>query len=124
MGWQKHQHVYFSQGPGNFRDVNQNRRVDVSVTPYIKDFNIRTFLSLVQLDGYNPLSVTSTLFKMDKSGAKQVMALLEIPKGLDETITNILTAPFRPGNLIQSLYDQGKCYCYCYYYYCNCYYCY
>lgn len=99
--------VYFSQGPGNFRDVNQNRRVDVSITPYIKDFNIRTFLSLVQLDGYNPLSVASTLFKMDKSGAKQVMALLEIPKGLDETITNILTAPFRPGNLIQSLYDQG-----------------
>ena len=32
-------------------------------------------------DGYNPLSVASTLFKMDKSGAKQVMALLEIPKG-------------------------------------------
>ena len=56
--------TYFSQGPGNFRDVNQNRRVDISFSPEVRDFNVRTFLSFCQLDGYNPLSVASPLFKV------------------------------------------------------------
>lgn len=47
----------YSCGNGNFRDVAQNRRNDVFFTPECTDFNIRYFFSLVQLDGYNPLSV-------------------------------------------------------------------
>lgn len=38
----------FSQGPGNFRDVNQNRRCDVLQMPSVYDFNVRQFLSYVQ----------------------------------------------------------------------------
>lgn len=98
---------YYSQGPGNFRDVNQNRRTDVSVTPYVKDFNIRTFLSLVQLDGYNPLTVASTNFKMDKKAAKEVMKLLKIPQGLEQTIEDLFTTAYRPGTLILALEAQG-----------------
>ena len=44
---------YWSQGPGNFRDVNQNRRCDVMQLPAVHDFNIRQFLSYIQHDGYN-----------------------------------------------------------------------
>jgi hypothetical protein len=44
----------YSQGPGNFRDVNQNRRVDTLINPFVGDFNVKMFLSFVQADGFNP----------------------------------------------------------------------
>lgn len=47
----------YSCGNGNFRDVAQNRRNDVLITPECGDFNVRYFFSLLQLDGYNPLAV-------------------------------------------------------------------
>lgn len=47
----------YSCGNGNFRDVVQNRRNDVYLFPESGDFNIRYFFSLLQADGYNPLSV-------------------------------------------------------------------
>ena len=65
--------TYFSQGPGNFRDVNQNRRMDVMLQPSVGDFNVRMFLSFVQADGYNPLTVATTNFKVP---ASEVAALL------------------------------------------------
>ena len=51
--------TYFSQGSGNYRDVNQNRRVDVLLFPGVRDFNLRQFLTLKQADGYNPLTVAT-----------------------------------------------------------------
>lgn len=48
---------FFSQGNGNFRDVNQNRRCDTFFAPFVERANIREFYSFIQLDGYNPLSV-------------------------------------------------------------------
>jgi len=47
--------TYFSQGDGNYRDVNQNRRNDIFFNADIKDSNIITFFNLIQLDGFNPL---------------------------------------------------------------------
>ncbi|MDE6442705.1 MAG: cellobiose phosphorylase [Clostridia bacterium] len=47
----------YSCGNGNFRDVAQNRRNDPLITPECGDFNIKYFFSLLQADGYNPLSV-------------------------------------------------------------------
>ena len=41
--------TYYSSGPGNFRDVNQNRRDD-NKQPLVGDFNALMFLSLVQPD--------------------------------------------------------------------------
>lgn len=66
---------YFSQGPGNFRDVSQNRRLDVLLQPLVKDFNVRMFLSFVQADGYNPLTVAGTLFKVP---ADQLEGLIKV----------------------------------------------
>ncbi|MDR2023507.1 MAG: hypothetical protein LBQ71_09750 [Hungatella sp.] len=54
---------YYTQGNGNFRDVNQNRRSDVLFTPYVKDHNIKLFYNLLQLDGYNPLVVRQVTYK-------------------------------------------------------------
>ncbi len=47
----------YSCGNGNFRDVAQNRRNDILITPECGDFNVKYFFSLLQTDGYNPLSV-------------------------------------------------------------------
>ena len=52
----------YSCGNGNFRDVAQNRRNDIFITPECGDFNVKYFFSLLQLDGYNPLSVLGARF--------------------------------------------------------------
>ncbi len=48
---------YYSQGNGNYRDINQNRRSEIFFDPRVEDANIRSFMSLIQADGYNPLVV-------------------------------------------------------------------
>lgn len=53
---------YYSCGNGNFRDVNQNRRCDIYFNPKIKDFNVKTFMDLIQIDGYNPLVLNGYKF--------------------------------------------------------------
>jgi hypothetical protein len=70
--------TFFSQGPGNFRDVNQNRRIDVIHSPFVDDYNIKTFLSFVQADGYNPLTVASPLFIMSKESFEILFPYLGI----------------------------------------------
>lgn len=59
--------AYFAQGDGNYRDVNQNRRKDVWFEPKVCDANIKTFLNLIQLDGFNPLVVKGNIFHFKKS---------------------------------------------------------
>ncbi len=58
-------YTYFSAGPGNFRDVNQNRRNDLYIEPKIFDKNVYEFFSLLQLDGYNPLTVEPESYHLD-----------------------------------------------------------
>lgn len=53
---------YFSSGAGNFRDVNQNRRNDLVFYPFVKDYNIFLFFSLIQIDGQNPLNISPLQF--------------------------------------------------------------
>ena len=53
---------YYSQGNGNFRDVCQNRRSDVFFHPEIGDFNVWSFFSFIQPDGYNPLEIRPCTF--------------------------------------------------------------
>jgi hypothetical protein len=57
--------TYYSQGPGNYRDVAQNRRNDVSFTPRVGSFDIQMFLSYIQADGYEPLTVEAVTYNMD-----------------------------------------------------------
>ena len=49
---------FYSQGNGNFRDVNQNRRCDTFFAPFVGRKNIQEFYSSwIQADWYNPLGV-------------------------------------------------------------------
>jgi hypothetical protein len=53
---------YLSQGNGAFRDVLQNRRNDLYFHPEIGKTTIAQFASLIQADGYNPLSIEGIQF--------------------------------------------------------------
>lgn len=68
---------YYSQGNGNFRDVNQNRRNDVFFHPKAGIFNIKTFMNLIQLDGYNPLSVEGCTFEILDEKKEEAHAILD-----------------------------------------------
>jgi hypothetical protein len=67
---------YYSQGNGNFRDVNQNRRNDVFFHNEIGDFNVKTFFELIQIDGYNPLEVRPSTFRLKPECRKEIEELL------------------------------------------------
>ncbi|MFI3211885.1 MAG: hypothetical protein R3Y24_00945 [Eubacteriales bacterium] len=92
---------YFSQGNGNFRDVNQNRRSDVLFTPFVKDYNIKVFYNLIQLDGYNPLSVKQVSYVAEN---KEV--ILEQVIGDRSGLEKFLEREFSPGKLFYYLSEN------------------
>jgi hypothetical protein len=94
---------YFSQGNGNYRDVNQNRRCDVLFNPHVGDFNIRTFVSLLQADGYNPLVVQGSRFTLSPEKRAAVLAQVDRPS----LLTGLFAAPFTPGQIVRAIADSG-----------------
>lgn len=87
---------YYSCGNGNYRDVNQNRRSDIIFNPRIDDFNIETFMNLLQIDGYNPLVVNGTQFVM-KKWTQEIEELLQARNA--ESIRTLIERPFNIGKL-------------------------
>ena len=57
--------TYFSQGNGNYRDVNQNRRSETLLHPAVGAANIETFFDLLQMDGFNPLVIQYEKFRVE-----------------------------------------------------------
>ena len=96
---------YWSQGNGNFRDVNQNRRSENYVFPAVGTANIETFFELIQLDGNNPLVIQSEKFSVPPDqwpALEQAFPVAAMPawKGL-------LSQPFSPGQLLDALLAEG-----------------
>ncbi|MFN0116824.1 MAG: hypothetical protein ACKVQC_00840 [Elusimicrobiota bacterium] len=58
--------TYYSQGNGNFRDVNQNRRNDILISGHVGATNIETFFNALQFDGYNPLVINPIRFQVSR----------------------------------------------------------
>lgn len=99
---------YFSQGPGNFRDVSQNRRLDVLLSPTVGDFNVRMFLSFVQADGYNPLTVATTNFKVPSANVASLVTELGISDARGrEVMSSLLLKSFRIGSLFSDMKTFG-----------------
>jgi hypothetical protein len=94
---------FYSQGNGNYRDVNQNRRCDVLFNPRSGGFNIRAFMSLIQADGYNPLVFQGTRFTL--SPAEQAVVLQQVDQ--PSVLAGLIAAPFTPGRLIQTAMANG-----------------
>ncbi|QRN84022.1 cellobiose phosphorylase [Chloroflexota bacterium] len=87
----------YSQGNGNFRDVCQNRRDEVFFNPLTGDFNIRLFMSLIQLDGYNPLVVKGTKFSVTPNVRRNILDHVEKHEAFEKK----LSSAFSPGELIR-----------------------
>jgi hypothetical protein len=87
----------YSQGNGNYRDVNQNRRNDVLINPEVGDFNVKHLMSLIQADGYNPLNVKGCTFTFNRAALADVLKSVCTDK---EGITGLLLGSnFTPGML-------------------------
>ena len=87
----------YSQGNGNFRDINQNRRCDVSFNPRVGDFNIKTFMNLIQADGFNPLVIIGTFFSVSEEKLIHILPMADDEIGL----SNFLIKSFTIGKLIE-----------------------
>ena len=95
---------FYSQGNGSYRDVNQNRRCDNFFTPYVGTENIRTFYNLVQLDGYNPLSIEKVTYVLPKEAGERIFA--DLPEQEKERIVDALQKPFTPGAFFRVVDDM------------------
>jgi hypothetical protein len=100
------QPTYFSQGNGNYRDTNQNRRCDVWFNPRIQDSNIIEFLNLLQTDGFNPLIIKGATFSLEDSEGFKTALAGKIPEENLGKILGLLTKPFTPGKLILFLEEN------------------
>lgn len=88
---------YYSQGNGNFRDVNQNRRNDTFFSPFVGADNICTFYNLIQPDGYNPLGVEMQSFRVSLDKVRDVLE--NVDKDRADVIRDVIAKPFTPGAL-------------------------
>ena len=86
---------YDSQGNGNFRDVCQNRRCDTLFHPWVGDASIRTFFSLLQSDGYNPLVIDRMTFRLPDPAP----FLAHIQAEDQEAARALFSEKFTPGHL-------------------------
>ena len=93
---------YYSSGPGNFRDVNQNRRNDLYFVKDIKDFNVKIFFTLIQVDGQNPLTVKPTTYVL-----KDEKVLDTLPNRVKKGVLEF-SKDYTPGKLYSYLKDNLK----------------
>ncbi len=96
---------YYSQGNGNFRDVNQNRRCDAFFTPYVGAENIVKFYSLIQLDGYNPLAIEKVTYTLPEEAAEEIFD--RFTQEQKEELLGFLGEPFTPGAFFAKLDELG-----------------
>ena len=90
----------YSQGNGNFRDVNQNRRLDLLFNPEIRDGNIEHFFNLIQLDGFNPLVIKDVRFKAPEHNGLDDLLTGYFDKESAHTVKDYIQSLFTPGELI------------------------
>lgn len=90
---------YYSQGNGNFRDVNQNRRNDVIFNNFLGDKNIKLFMDLIALDGYNPLVINGSTYLLNE-GVNPESLSEQILGNINKNFVNILKDYFTPGRII------------------------
>lgn len=98
---------FYSQGNGNFRDINQNRRKDIFFNPEIGSSALKYFYNLIQIDGNNPLIVKGAYFVIDtkKTYYKDIEAQL-LNKSDKNKLENFFKKGFEPGQLAMFLMHE------------------
>lgn len=95
---------YYSQGNGNFRDMNQNRRNDLYFNPKVGSFNVRMFMNFIQADGYNPLLVEGCQFEIHEENLGTVVE--GAVYSYQDEFETLLSQPFTPGKVMTFLQDE------------------
>lgn len=97
------QDTAYSEGNGDFRDVLQNRRMDVFFDPALDTKNIHYFFNLIQADGYNPCSLRNTRFVIDEPD--RLAQHFHVAPALEE----LLSREFKYAELWQCLQSHHDC---------------
>ena len=92
--------TFYSQGNGNYRDVNQNRRNDVWFNTDVRDSHVVGFLNLVQADGYNPLIVKGTTFQIERPEKLDELLGRCVKENSRALVKEFLRKGFSPGDLL------------------------
>ncbi len=88
-----------SSGEGNYRDICQNRRSDIWFYPDVGEQEIRMFASLLQADGYNPLSIKGYRWRFPD----QLEPMEFCPSTNPEArmaFSKLISQPFLPGQIL------------------------
>ncbi|MBN2483525.1 MAG: cellobiose phosphorylase [Candidatus Omnitrophica bacterium] len=97
---------YFSEGEGNYRDVNQNRRMDIFFNPAIDKKNIVYFFNLLRIDGYNPLIVRGEkLYLAHQSLCDYLRRKFKLPR--DSELCAFMQKGFYLGELFRLFEKKG-----------------
>jgi hypothetical protein len=91
--------THYSQGNGNYRDVNQNRRNDLFFNPDVKENNVVQFYNLIQLDGFNPLVIKETRFSLKDEVKVKPLLNYYFKENDTDGLLKFLKKPFTPGEV-------------------------
>ncbi|MDP2923847.1 MAG: cellobiose phosphorylase, partial [Candidatus Omnitrophota bacterium] len=95
---------YFSEGESNYRDINQNRRMDLFFNPVIANKNIIYFLNFIKIDGYNPLVVKGERLFFGKKEASAILKEFSIN---DKKVLSLMLTGFHLGDFFELLKEEG-----------------
>ncbi|MBA3397372.1 MAG: hypothetical protein H0T89_32395 [Deltaproteobacteria bacterium] len=100
--------TYLSQGTGHYRSVLQNRRTDAWFFPETEDANLKTFLDLIQLDGYNPLEVRGLSYRLVDAERAERALEAHVPSADDRSaLCAWMARSFTPGELVMRLEERA-----------------
>jgi hypothetical protein len=88
-----------SSGEGNYRDICQNRRNDIWFYPEVADQEIRMFVSLLQADGYNPLSIKGYRWYLPQQSKPMEFCPSTDPEA-QAAFSKLISQSFLPGQLL------------------------
>ncbi|MBU2102910.1 MAG: cellobiose phosphorylase [Candidatus Omnitrophota bacterium] len=92
---------YFSEGEANYRDINQNRRMDLFFNPALERKNVSYFLNFIKLDGYNPLVVRGEHLFFKEAAARTILKEFSIAP--QAKLIALLTGGFALGEFFKFL---------------------
>ena len=100
--------TYMSQGTGHYRSILQNRRCDSWFFPEIEDYNIKLYMNLTQLDGFSPLEVLGTTYRVkDVDKADQWVKNVITDPEKQSFFKDMIKDKFTPGEFIMAMEDKG-----------------
>lgn len=98
---------FYSQGNGNFRDINQNRRSDLFFNPEVKSGNLEHFVNLIQLDGFNPLVIKEIKYTLENVAQGQDVLNRYLRTDVAKQVSDYLENEVTPGELLAFLGSLG-----------------